>query len=398
MEFIWNDGGRATCGFIGLTGDCVTRAIAIGTGAVYRDIYAQLGEASAKSPRDGIPIPIISEYMAECGWDQATSADEPFRLEALPKGVVLVHICKKTGRCHHLTTVIDHVVHDTWNPAEDEEYIVKHVWAPSASQLETTLPSLGPKRRASAADELNQQEFDKILRRLRALDKTASNDASTEGEKRNALRMMQNLMLSHNLTRDDIVGNDNVDQLQFTRMACPVNGRRACGWEKNLAMYVVLELIPTVQCYISTKGHRTMFWFYGPLADVQNSIALYRELLLTIATSAQLQYGSYTRGSGASYAEGYVAGLPRSSTVETDEGRTTQSTHTTSERALIQARMLSLRDAAKQWLDVECNIRLTSGSRRGRYQHDPAAETQGRAHGAQHEVNVPNATKRITQQ
>jgi len=108
---------------------------------------------------------------------------------------------------------------------------------------------------------------------LRALDSTASNRASTEGEKRNALRMMQSLMLRHNLTRDDIVGDDNVNHVQFTRVACPVNGRRACSWEKELASYVADHIFPTIQWYRSTRGHRTFFWLYGPLADVQNGIA-----------------------------------------------------------------------------------------------------------------------------
>ncbi len=397
MDFIWNDGGRASCGFVGLTGDCVTRAISIATGTVYRDVYAQLGEASTKSPRNGIPIPIVADYLANGGWSHSIAFDSPLSLCELPKGVVILHLCKRSGRGHHLTTIIDHVVHDTWNPAEDDDYIIKDIWSYQSTPSETTLPIVGPKRRASESQELNQQEFDKILRRLRALDKTASNDGSTEGEKRNALRMMQSLMLSHNLTRDDIVGNNNVDQLQFARMACPVNGRRACGWEKNLAMYVVIELIPTVQCYLSTRGHRTLFWFYGPLDDVQNSITLYRELLLTIATSAQLQYGSYTRGSGASYAEGYVAGLPRASTAPQETERAVPA-HTSSNLALIQTRMLAMHDAARKWLGLECNVHLTSGSRRGRYQHDPNAETQGRAHGAKHDVKAPNSTKRITHQ
>jgi hypothetical protein len=32
MTFVYDDGGRSAAGFKGKTGDCVTRAIAIGTG------------------------------------------------------------------------------------------------------------------------------------------------------------------------------------------------------------------------------------------------------------------------------------------------------------------------------------------------------------------------------
>ncbi len=35
---------------------------------------------------------------------------------------------------------------------------------------------------------------------------------------------------------------------------------------------------------------------------------LFRELIVTIAAAAQVRFGGYYRGSGASYAEGYVQG------------------------------------------------------------------------------------------
>ena len=133
-----------------------------------------------------------------------------------------------------------------------------------------------------------------------------------------------------------------------------------------------------------------MFWFYGPRVDVQNAIALFRELLLTIATSAQIQFGGHSRGSGASYAEGYVQGLPRSSgeTAEFPE-------QLVSERSLIHLRTLTLHAAAKRWLDFECNIQLATSHGSGRYQLDETASHRGRLHGSKHEINVPDAQRRI---
>jgi hypothetical protein len=195
------------------------------------------------------------------------------------------------------------------------------------------------------------------------------------------------------LTREDIVDEDNVDSIQFTRIACPVNGRRACNWEGMLATYVTCHIFPMVQFYRSTKGHRTLFWFYGPRDDVQNVIALFRELLLTIATSAQLQYGGYVSGSGASYAEGYVRGLPRWT-----NGPDVKDQQALSNGALIHVRTLALQNAAKQWLEVECNIRLTMVSRGGRYAHDDAAASRGKLHGSKHELQVPGSPPRIAQQ
>ena len=78
MDFIWDDGGRAACGYVGLTGDCVPRAIAIATGAVYCDVYEKLGTASEKSPRHGVPTETAAAYLAERDWQRTIEIDRPF--------------------------------------------------------------------------------------------------------------------------------------------------------------------------------------------------------------------------------------------------------------------------------------------------------------------------------
>ena len=92
MEFIWNDGGRSACGFVGLTGDCVTRAIAIGTGAVYRNVYASLGEMALKSPRKGVPVTIADEHLQKLGWESHAVSDGGMDMLCLPKGIVIAHV------------------------------------------------------------------------------------------------------------------------------------------------------------------------------------------------------------------------------------------------------------------------------------------------------------------
>lgn len=390
MDFIWDDGGRAASGFVGLAGDCVTRAIAIATGACYRDVYDKLGKVSEKSPRDGVRTDIAEIYLLERDWRRTLEFERPFFVEDLPSGIVIVHLAKANERAQHFCTLIDHIVHDTWDPSDDDDYIVKSYWTSTSTQYDTASPERNRRPSSSVSQDRTQEEFDKILDRLRKLDRTASNSASTEGEKHNALRMMQSLMLRHNLSRDDIVDEANLDHVQFTRIACPVNGRRACNWERSLAWYVTKIILPTTQWFVSTKGHRTLFWFYGPRADVQNAIALFRELLLTIATSAHLQFRSHTRGSGASYAEGYVQGLPRSSV--DSHGIPEQAM---GERALIHSRTMTLQSAAEHWLNFECNIKLTTSYRTGRDQFDESAASRGRLDGAKHEVVVPAAQLRI---
>lgn len=394
MDFIWNDGGRAACGYVGLTGDCVTRAIAIATGRAYREVYDAIGEKSLKSPRNGVSTPLAAEYLSELGWIRYSGHDcaSDLLVPQLPKGIVLVHLACVGRRSGHICTLVDHVVHDTWNALEDSGYVVVDFWVAPANTSATTLPMVGSNHRVSREQQLTQNEFDKILRRLRAMDNTLSNGASTEGEKRNALRMMQSLMLTHNLTREDITGNNNVDNVQFTRVACPVNGRKATAWEKGLAAFLVRDVFPTVQWYRGTKGPRSMFWFYGPVSDVSNALALFRELLLTIATSAQLQYGSYTRGSGASYAEGYVRGLFRG-----ENATPVADPAAISRGALMQCRELAMHGAANHWLANECHVYLTRSSSLGRTDHDTAAESRGKQHGAQHEIHTPGRPQRLTQ-
>lgn len=395
FEFIWNDGGRAASGFVGLTGDCVTRAIAIATGTAYRDVYRALGATEGNSPRNGVSTATAKAHLDQAGWQYHRGMKLPIHQSDLPAGVVVLHLLNKNGRKNrHLCTLVDRVIHDTWNPGDDDGFLVDAFWTPPAGTGGGQSLTPGPRSTASSqADQLTQDEFDRILARIRALDNTASNHASTEGEKRNALRMMQNLLLRHNLTRDDITEDDNVDSMQFTRIACPVNGRRAASWEKSLAAYLTNEIFPLSQWYFGRRGNRTLFWFYGPVDDVRNGLRLFRELLLTIATNAQLRYGGYSRGSGASYCEGYVAGLPR---VGEAEGDTTA--QPVSERSLIHTRSLAVHSAARQWLEQECGIALTMARGRGRDLHDDAAAGLGRQHGAKHDVRSQNGRPRLTSQ
>lgn len=399
MDFIWNDGGRSASGFVGTTGDCVTRAIAIATGRAYREVYDELGDRALKSPRNGIAVEISSEYLAERNWLRHDVAGLVlFVASDVPKGPVIVHITDERGRSGHLCTLIDQVVHDTWDPTDDEEYCVRTYWTPPEIEGESTLPSQQPKRQISKEQELTQNEFDKIMRRLRALDNTATNSGSTEGEKRNALRMMQSLLLTHNLSREDFT-DDKVESVHFARIACPVNGRRASVWEKMLGFYLTSEIFPSVQWYVATKAHRTLFWFYGPVSDVENTIALFRELLLTIASAARLQYGSYVRGSGASYAEGYVQGLPRASATEEDASKSDASepSEKASQLAVIRSRNMVVHQAARNWLAAECNVRLASGRGSGRSQHDASAARRGQEHGAKHQIQAGARRKGIPQ-
>lgn len=135
IDFVYNDGGRKEAGYRGRSGDCVTRAIAIATGKPYKEVYdglfsfskeysftrrnkvAKLIKLKGASPRDGVYMKVIKEYMKNIGWKwQATmqigqGCKVHLRADELPKGRLIVQVSK------HLTAVVDGVINDTANPS-----------------------------------------------------------------------------------------------------------------------------------------------------------------------------------------------------------------------------------------------------------------------------------------
>lgn len=406
-EFKWDDGGRSTCGFVGLTGDCVTRAISIATGIAYRDVYQTLKDRYGSSPRNGVPRSVYAPFLDELKWQVNSTAGPSIPVEAFDfqSGIHIVLVQDAYGRKSHLCTVVDGVLHDTWDPRDDENsFFVFQYWTPEPEARINPRFAQGTTETRHAGD-LTQAEFEKIIHRLRAIDNTARNQAATESERENALRMMQSLMLRHNLSRADLSDQDGVDSTSYARIACAVNGSKSLAWEKELAFYISQHIFPLTQWYSGRKGHRTLFFFYGPRTDVENAIQLFRELLVTIATAAKLLYGGYSRGSGASYAEGYVKSLPRSEDLSGDQssnregasrsGKPDKTQKPSSERSLMQQRSMVVHQRSRDWLYQECGIRLMTTTRRMRDFRDPAAELMGRKHGAEHRIDPPSAPKRL---
>jgi hypothetical protein len=406
--FKWDDGGRSISGYVGMTGDCVTRSIAIATGLAYRDVYQALMDRYGSSPRRGVPERIYGPYLKERLWQGVKPANPTVALEDFDfsEGASIALIQDIHERKSHLCAVFDGVLYDTWDPRDDDStYFVRQFWQPGQGATSN------PRFRSGGGDvkhagDLTQAEFEKIIHRLRAIDNTARNQAATESERENALRMMQSLLLRHNLTREDLADQDGEDSTSYARIACPVNGSKSQTWEKALANYVTEHIFPMTQWYAGRKGHRTLFHFYGPRTDVENAIALFRELLLTIASAAKILYGGYSRGSGASYAEGYVQSLPKSEGLSDDEldmasckrdplSAGKNSSHS-AERALIKQRFLIVHERSRDWLYHECGVQLVTTTRRGRDFRDPAAELMGRKHGSEHRIDPPSAPKRLS--
>lgn len=126
----YDDGGRADAGFVGTTGDCVTRAIAIATGRDYLEVYDAInaharserpskqrrGESSA---RTGVHRVTYEPYLLGLGWVWTPTmrfgegCRVHLRADELPPGRLVVAVSK------HLCAVVDGVVRDLSDPTRD---------------------------------------------------------------------------------------------------------------------------------------------------------------------------------------------------------------------------------------------------------------------------------------
>ncbi len=132
MKFIFNDGGRYSAGYKGITGDCVVRAVAIATEQPYQVVYDALSKGSKtqrrskrsremESARDGVYTSRkwFKDYMENLGWIWTATMHVGSGCKVhltdgeLPMGRLIVAVSK------HYTAVIDGVVHDLYNPERE---------------------------------------------------------------------------------------------------------------------------------------------------------------------------------------------------------------------------------------------------------------------------------------
>ena len=137
MKFQYNDGGREKAGYKGLTGDCVTRAVAIITGLPYQQVYDAMNEGTSTqhkqkgySARTGIRTNTrwFSEYMEKLGFrwvatmQVGSGCTTHLREGELPMG-------RLVARCSgHLVAVIDGVIHDIYDPSREGTRCVYGYW------------------------------------------------------------------------------------------------------------------------------------------------------------------------------------------------------------------------------------------------------------------------------
>jgi hypothetical protein len=133
IQFVTNDGGRAAAGYLGKTGDCVARAIAIASGRSYDIVYAELAYLNEQLPSSkhrrrrntagkrtaahGIYTKSKSfkDYMKHQGfvWTPTMQIGSGCKVHVreneLPKGRLVLMLSK------HCAAVIDGVLNDTYD-------------------------------------------------------------------------------------------------------------------------------------------------------------------------------------------------------------------------------------------------------------------------------------------
>jgi len=127
----YNDGGRAEAGYKGTTGDCVVRAIAIGTQMPYKAVYEAVNDAAKgerigkrkrgiSNARTGVYKETTRKVLAAMGWQWVAcmqiGSGCRVHLEAseLPSGRIIAKLSR------HVVAVVDGVVQDTSDPRRFE--------------------------------------------------------------------------------------------------------------------------------------------------------------------------------------------------------------------------------------------------------------------------------------
>ena len=124
MKWIYDDGGRSKY-YKGHTGDCVCRAIAIGTGMDYKKVYDLINtysknDDSYSSARTGVSKDITYQVLTDLGWiwkptmKFGQGCKTHLNEDELPKNKTIIARLSK-----HLTCIIDSTIHDTYDSSRN---------------------------------------------------------------------------------------------------------------------------------------------------------------------------------------------------------------------------------------------------------------------------------------
>lgn len=141
LHWIEDDGGRAAAGYKGKTGDCACRALAIALGIPYQEAYDYINAAArderrgkrkrgVSNARTGVYKCCMQRIMGAFGWRWTptmhigSGCTVHLRAGEVPAtGRHIINLSK------HYTTVIDNVIHDTYDPSRDGMRCVYGYWS-----------------------------------------------------------------------------------------------------------------------------------------------------------------------------------------------------------------------------------------------------------------------------
>lgn len=160
-------------------------------------------------------------------------------------------------------------------------------------------------------------DLQKTKDRISKLLAVASNDASTPGEKANAMQMASALMRRYNLERDDI-DDHNRPSANFVTIRLPTLWARMTPWESTLASFVASYVVKSAFVVVSSVGGtgrnrgnvgQAILCFTGSGDDAEIAAETYKQLRTALVSQGEKKYGTTVRGHGRSYAVGFVSGL-----------------------------------------------------------------------------------------
>ena len=229
-------------------------------------------------------------------------------------------------------------------------------------------------------------DIDKVKDKVRKLLAVAANDAAQGNEIENALKAARTLMQAYHLEEGEIGEGETEKPLEFDKAERAFTGSRVVQWECLLANFVC-KFIGGVSWY----RHKTTQLrsgrmqqvgcavFYGPEEEVALAVEMQEALTTTIIMLARAKYNSWARSNGATYAQGFVAGLQLQLTDADKES----SASTTGNALVVQSAAITLRkrQLAAEWLSEKQGIRLRSGSRLGGSRGSGDARNSGQSDG-----------------
>lgn len=129
MKWNYNDGGRSAYFKASRVADCVCRAIAIATQRDYKDVYQELKKLLGYSPRNGVRKADTKKAMKHFGgvWHSTMGIGKGCQVhlqdgEIPMQGRVVCNLSK------HVTTIIDGVINDTYDPSRNGNRCVYGYW------------------------------------------------------------------------------------------------------------------------------------------------------------------------------------------------------------------------------------------------------------------------------